>query len=105
VLVSGRVKASLWVASGATTLAGAFVAAILVSVGLCEDTGSPGSDSYCNGGGMETALAAILIDVAAVVVGPAAALLSGREGRFKFSLVAPLLGLPLIVAAATLLGT
>jgi hypothetical protein len=103
--VRGRTKASVWAASGAATLAGAFIAALLVSAGMCEDSGSVGSDAYCRDGGMETALIAILIDVAAVVVGPAAALLTGRERGFKFWLVAPLLGLPLILLVTHFLGT
>jgi hypothetical protein len=72
---------------------------------MCEDTGSAGSDAYCREGGMETTLVAILIDVAAVIVGPAAALLTCRQRGFKFWLVVPLVGLPVIVVAANLLGT
>jgi hypothetical protein len=95
----------LWVTSGAITLAGAFIAALLVSAGLCEDSGSSGSDGYCNGGGMEAALIAILVDVAAALAAPALALLSGRPGAFKVALLAPPFGLPLIVLATWVFGT
>jgi hypothetical protein len=54
---------------------------------------------------MEAALLAILIDVAAVLVLPALALLSGRDRAFKVALVAPLLGFPLIHLAVQVLGT
>jgi hypothetical protein len=84
---------------------GGFIAALLVSAGLCEDDGSFGSDGYCNGGGMEAALIAILIDVAAVVALPGLALLSGRDRAFKVALGAPLLGLPLILLATHVFGT
>lgn len=84
---------------------GGFIAAVLVSAGLCEDDGSFGSDGYCNGGGMEAALLAILIDVTAVFALPAVALLSGRHRAFKVALLAPLLGLPLIVLTTQIFGT
>jgi hypothetical protein len=84
---------------------GAYIAALPVSVGLCEDSGSSGSDAYCNGGGMETALIAILIDVAAALAAPALVLLSGRHGAFKVALLAPPLGLPLILLATWVFGT
>jgi hypothetical protein len=54
---------------------------------------------------MEAALIAILIDVAAVIVAPALALLSGRQRAFKVALVVPLLGLPLILLATHAFGT
>lgn len=54
---------------------------------------------------MEAALIAILIDVVAVIAAPAFALLWGRERAFKAALVAPLLGLPLIVLATQVFGT
>jgi hypothetical protein len=95
----------LWVAAAALTLAGGFIAAILVSAGLCEDDGSFGSDGYCDGGGMEAALVAILIDVAAVIALPALALFAGRERAFKAALVVPLVGLPLILLATHAFGT
>jgi hypothetical protein len=75
------------------------------SAGLCEDDGSFGSDGYCNGGGMEAALIAILIDVVAVVAAPALARFWGRERAFKAALLVPLLGLPLIVLATQVFGT
>jgi hypothetical protein len=103
--VRARTRAALWVVSAAFTLVGGFIAALLVSAGLCEDDGSFGSDGYCNGGGMEAALIAILIDVAAAIVAPALALLSGRHRAFKIALLAPLLGLPLIVLATQIFGT
>jgi hypothetical protein len=84
---------------------GAFIAALLVSAGLCEDDPSSGSDGYCNGGGMEAALIAILVDVAAAIALPAFALLLGRDQAFKVALLAPLLGLPLILLATRLFGT
>ena len=89
----------------ALTLVGGFIAALLVSAGLCEDHGSYGSDGYCNGGGMEAALIAILIDVAAAIALPALTLLSGRNRAFKVALLAPLLGLPLIVLSTQIFGT
>lgn len=95
----------MWVASAALTLVGGFIAAALVSAGLCEDDGSFGSDGYCNGGGMEAALLAILIDVAAVFALPTLALLSGRHRAFKVALLAPLVGLPLILLATHVFGT
>jgi hypothetical protein len=100
-----RTTAALWIVSAAITFVGGFISALLVSAGLCEDDGSFGSDGYCNGGGMEAALIAILIDVAAVIALPAAALLSGRHRAFKVALVAPLLGLPLILLATQIFGT
>jgi hypothetical protein len=105
VTVRARTRAALWVASAALTLVGGFIAAILVSAGLCEDDDSYGSDGYCNGGGMEAALIAILIDVVAVIAAPALALFWGRERAFKAALLVPLLGLPLILLATQILGT
>jgi hypothetical protein len=84
---------------------GGFIAALLVSAGLCEDDGSSGSDGYCNGGGMEATLIAILICVAAAIAAPALALLSGRHRAFKVALLAPLVGLPLIVLTTQIFGT
>ena len=54
---------------------------------------------------MEAALLAILIDVAAAIALPALALLSGRHRAFKLALVAPLLGLPLILLVVQVFGT
>jgi hypothetical protein len=54
---------------------------------------------------MEAALIAILIDVAAAIGLPALALISGRHRAFKVALLAPLLGLPLIVLTTQILGT
>jgi hypothetical protein len=54
---------------------------------------------------MEAALIAILIDLALVIVAPALALLSGRHRAFKIALLAPLLGLPLIVLTTQIFGT
>jgi hypothetical protein len=54
---------------------------------------------------MEAALIAILIDVAAAIALPALALLSGRDKAFKVALVAPFLGLPLILLATHVFGT
>jgi hypothetical protein len=54
---------------------------------------------------METALIAILIDVAAALAAPALVLLSGRHGAFKVALLAPPLGLPLILLATWVFGT
>jgi hypothetical protein len=103
--VRTRTRAVLWIASAAVTLVGGFIAALLVSAGLCEDDGSMGSDGYCNGGGMEVALIAIVVDVAAAIAAPGLALLSRRHRAFKFALLAPLLGLPLIVLTTQLFGT
>jgi hypothetical protein len=54
---------------------------------------------------MEAALLAILIDVASVIVAPALALLWGRQRAFRIALLAPLLGLPLILLITQIFGT
>jgi hypothetical protein len=54
---------------------------------------------------MEAALIAILVDVAAALVAPALALLSGHYGAFKIALLVPPLGLTLIVLATWAFGT
>ena len=99
-----RTSAALCVTSAAFALVGGYIAAALVSAGLCEDDDSFGSDGYCNGGGMEAALIAILINAAAAIALPALALLFGRHRAFKVALLAPL-GLPLIVLTTWIFGT
>jgi hypothetical protein len=84
---------------------GGFVAWVGLGVGLCEDDGSPGSDTYCNHGGWEASgLAIAALAVLALLI-PAAGVATSNRRTFWIGLLSPLaLGL-LVVAVSATLGT
>ena len=83
---------------------GAFVGLLLVGPGLCEDTGSPGTDSYCNGGGFEAAALTIAASVLAGIVVPATGIVLRRRLLFWLGVTAPVALVVLAVVAASTLG-
>jgi hypothetical protein len=84
---------------------GGFFAAYALGAGLCEDDGSPGSDSYCNRGGLEASALAIATLVVVALIVPAAGVVVGKRRLFWIGLLSPLpLGV-LVVLLSVSLGT
>lgn len=84
---------------------GGLVAWVGLGIGLCEDDGSPGSDTYCNHGGWEASGLAIAALVVLALLVPAVGVVAGKRRLFWIGLLAPLaLGL-LVVALSATLGT
>jgi len=84
---------------------GGFFALYALGAGLCEDDGSPGSDSYCNRGGLEASGLAIAALVVWALVVPSAGVIAAKRRLFWMGVVLPLpLGV-LVVALSATLGT
>jgi hypothetical protein len=76
-----------------------------LGVGLCEDDGSPGSDTYCNHGGWEAGgLAIAALGVVALVV-PGIAAAAKTQRWFWIGVVSPLVLGVLVVVVSVTLGT
>ena len=84
---------------------GGLFAWVVLGVGLCEDSGSAGSDTYCNEGGWEASGLAIGILAALAVVVPAAAVVAGQRRLFWIGLLLPLALGVLVVVLSVTLGT
>ena len=94
-----------WLFAVGLMTVGGFVAWAVLGVGLCEDDGSPGSDTYCNQGGWEASgLAIAALAVAALVV-PAAAIVTGKRRLFWTGLVSPPALAVLAVVVSATVGT
>jgi hypothetical protein len=84
---------------------GGIVAWAALGIGLCEDSGSPGSDAYCNHGGLEASGLAIAALALLALFVPALGVIRGKRRLFWIGLLAPLvLGL-LVIFASAILGT
>jgi hypothetical protein len=82
---------------------GGFMAWAGLGLGLCEDSGSPGSDTYCNQGGLEASGFAIAALVVAALIVPAAGVVVGRRRLFWMGLLSPLpLGALVVLLSAAL---
>jgi hypothetical protein len=99
----GAAAAGVWLLAFGVMAVGGFVAWAVLGVGLCEDHGSPGSDTYCNQGGLEASgLAIAALAVLALVV-PAVAVAARTQRLFWIGVVSPLvLGVVVVVLSATL---
>jgi hypothetical protein len=92
-----------WLLAVAVTTAGGFLAWAALGLGLCEDDGSPGSETYCNRGGWEASGLAIAALVVVALIVPAAGLVVGRRRLFWIGLLSPLpLGVLVVLLSATL---
>ena len=84
---------------------GGFFAWIGLGVGLCEDVGSSGSDTYCNRGGWEASgLAIAALTVLAVLI-PTVGVVAGKRRTFWIGLLSPLALGVLVVVLSMTLGT
>ena len=83
---------------------GGVVAWIGLGAGLCEDSGSSGSDAYCNGGGWEASGLAIVGLAAAALILPATGWATGNRGLFWIGLVTPPALVVAVVAVSAMLG-
>jgi hypothetical protein len=94
----------MWGLTLAIVLGGGLVAWVGLGTGLCEDSGSPGSDAFCSRGGWEaTGLAIGCLTVVAALI-PAAGVVSGSRRLFWTGLLLPV-GLAVAdVTLAAMLG-
>jgi hypothetical protein len=81
-------------------IAGGALAWIGLGTGLCEDSGSPGSDAYCNHGGWEASGLAIAGLAMSALLVPAAAVVAGSRRLFWIGLLSP----PILAVFAVLLS-
>jgi hypothetical protein len=101
----GAAAAAGWLLGFGVMTVGGFTAWAGLGVGLCEDDGSSGSDTYCNHGGWEaTGLAIALLAVLALFV-PAVGVVAGNRRLFWFGVLSPLAFGFLVVAVSATLGT
>jgi hypothetical protein len=101
----GPSAAGGWLLAFLVMAVGGFFALYALGAGLCEDDGSPGSDSYCNRGGLEASGLAIAVLAGFALVVPAVGVVAGKRRLFWIGLLSPLaLGL-LVVAVSATLGT
>jgi hypothetical protein len=101
----GVAALAAWLLAFGVTAVGALIAWALLGAGLCEDDDSPGSDTYCNAGGMEASALAIAALVVLALLVPVTALVAGKRRLFWIGLISPLpLGV-VVVVLATILGT
>jgi hypothetical protein len=84
---------------------GGFMAWAGLGLGLCEDEGSPGSDTYCNHGGWEASGLAIAALVVLALIVPAAGVVVEKRRLFWIGLLSPLALGVLVVALSATLGT
>lgn len=74
-------------------------------LGVRDDDGSPGSDTYCNHGGWEASgLAIAALAVLALLI-PAPGVATGNRRTFWIGLVSPLALGVLVVVLSAILGT
>jgi hypothetical protein len=78
-----------WVATVLLLALGGTFSVILLGVGLCEDSGSPGSGTYCNRHGFEASVWAAVGAWVLTVIVPIAGLLAGSRRAFVLGLVGP----------------
>jgi hypothetical protein len=101
----GAAATAGWLLALGVMTVGGFVVWVLLGTGLCEDDGSPGSDTYCNHGGWEASGLAIAAIAGLALVVPAVGVVAGKRRLFWIGLLSPLaLGL-LVVALSATLGT
>src|SRR5919109_5212972 len=100
---SGAAKAA-WALILALMLVGGLVAWILLGVGLCEDSGSPGSDAYCNGGGWEASGLAIAGLALSAVIIPIVGVVTSSRRLFWTGVVSPPVLAAMVVLLAATLG-
>jgi hypothetical protein len=93
-----------WTVAVFVMIVGGIVGALFLGIGLCEDVGSPGSDAYCNGGGMEASVFTLFGIAASTLVVPAVALALGRRRVFWIGVFAPPVLAVLEFVVATKLG-
>jgi hypothetical protein len=102
-LVLGHIEGSVGAGSRHHVHRGLF-AWIGLGIGLCEDTGSPGSNAYCNHGGWEASGLAIAgLGVSAVII-PVAGVVTGSRRLFWIGLLSPLLLLMMDVFLSATIG-
>jgi hypothetical protein len=101
----GAAAFAAWLLAFGVMTVGGFVAWFGLGVGLCEDDGSPGSDSYCNHGGWEASgLAIAALAVLALLI-PAAGVVAGNRHTFWIGLLSPLAFGVLVVVLSGIIGT
>jgi hypothetical protein len=78
-----------WTLAVTVMTVGGLIGALFLGAGLCEDVGSPGSEPYCNHGGMEASIFTLLAISASTLVVPAIAVALGRRGLFWLGVCVP----------------
>ena len=83
--------AAAWFLAVVALFLGGVIGWLALAGGLCEDVGSPGTDRFCNHGGLETAGLVFACALVLGVIGPAAALAVRRKELFWPGVVGPVL--------------
>jgi hypothetical protein len=78
-----------WVLAVTVLFAGGALAWVMLGAGLCEDVGSPGSDAFCNHGGLEASGVGFVALFAAGLVVPVVGLAANRKGLFWSGVLGP----------------
>jgi hypothetical protein len=72
-------------------LLGGFIGSLALAGALCEDVGSPGSEAFCNHGGLEAAGLVFASSLVLGIVAPAVGLALRRKRLFWTGVVGPVL--------------
>ena len=78
---------------------------LALAIGLCEDDGFPGTDAYCNGGGVEVTCMAFVALAGAVRVVPAVGWAARSHRVFWFGVLAPPVLAGVVVLTVLAIGT
>jgi hypothetical protein len=83
--------AAAWFLAVVALLLGGLIGSLALADGLCEDVGSPGSDAFCNHGGLEAAGLVFGTSLVLGIVAPAVGLALRRKRLFWTGVGGPVL--------------
>jgi len=93
-----------WFLAVVALLVGGFIGTVFLAGTLCEDDGSPGTDRFCNHGGLETAGLVFVCLLALGAVTPAIGLALRRKALFWTGVGGPVLLAALNFVLASIYG-